>query len=485
MAANETENNQSTGTPEKGTSYRGPWGHMIRGMWRSPLGVFGIALTTVCITLMLVGLLVDQMGILHNPYIGVITFMILPGGMVTGLLIIPLAAYLRRRQYYKYGIVKDHLQINLSDHKHRKVVIGFLVLTVINISILGLIAYEGYHFTDSPYFCGQVCHQVMDPEYTAYQRSPHVKVACVECHIGPGADWFVRAKISGLRQVIAVLTDSFSRPIPAPVTHLRPARDTCEQCHWPEKFHGKKVKIFTHFSNDDQETPEVNEIALHIGGHNPTTGAFEGIHWHVSENNKVSYLAVDEKRTQVARVRVTRPDGSEEEFVKEDIEVPEGAELEWRTMDCIDCHNRPTHIYDMPDEVVDFGLLSGAMNNKIPGIREDGLTALNKEYQTREEASETLVDFLVNLQTLRGGEEHVQKWEADIRKAGEYLLEKWLGNVWPETNVVWGTYLGHLGHQHYDDSGFGCFRCHDEEHTSAAGNVISQDCETCHDEPDF
>jgi hypothetical protein len=485
MAENDSEMQKPGATPGKRTGYRGPWGHIIRGMWRTPLGLFGVALTTVCITLMLVGVVVDQLGLLHNPYIGVITFMILPGGMITGLILIPVAAYLRRRQYYKYGIVREHLQINLSDHKHRKVVIGFIVLTVVNVCILAVIAYEGYHFTDSPYFCGVVCHQVMEPEYTAYQRSPHVRVACVECHIGPGADWFVRAKISGLRQVLAVMTDSYSRPIPAPVHHLRPARDTCEQCHWPDKFHGKRVKTFSHFSNYNQKVPEVTEISLHIGGHNPTTGAFEGIHWHVSENNKVTYLALDEKRTQIARVRVMRPDGSEEEFIKEGLKEEEAeGEPEWRTMDCIDCHNRPTHIYKMPEEVVDFGLLSGKINRDIPGIREDALAAITKEYATRDEARASMVEHLVNLQTLRGGEEQMQKWDEHIRAAGQYLLNEWLGNVWPAMNVQWGTYPDHLGHQYYDDYGFGCFRCHDEEHVSAEGNVISQDCSTCHDEPE-
>lgn len=478
MAENENENKEFDSAQE---GYRGPWGQLIRGMWRTPLGVFGVALTTVCITLMLVGLVLDQLGVLHNPYIGVIIFMILPGGMVTGLLIIPLAAYFRRRQFYKYGISRDHLAINLSDHKHRKFLIGFIFLTVANISILGLIAYEGYHFTDSPYFCGMVCHQVMAPEYTAYQRSPHVKVACVECHIGPGADWFVRAKVSGLRQVMAVLTDSYSRPIPAPVHHLRPARDTCEQCHWPDKFHGKRVKIFTHYANDNQSEPEVNEIALHIGGHNPTTSVFEGIHWHVSANNQVSYLAVDEKRTQIARVKVRRPDGSEEEFVKADMEIPDG-EHEWRVIDCIDCHNRPTHIYDMPDQVVDFGFESKKLNSEISGIREDSLTALTKEYETREDASAKIGEHLMSLQILRNGQEVVDKYGDDLQKAGEYLVSKYLDNVWPETNVNWGTYSGHLGHRYFANNGFGCFRCHDDEHQSAEGNVISQDCTMCHDD---
>lgn len=476
----ESENNESQSTDSR--DYRGAWGHIIRGVWRSPLGLFGIALTTISITLMLVGLVVDQLGILHSPYIGVVTFMILPGGMVTGLLIIPLAAFLRRRQFHRYGVAKGHLQINLSDHKHRKFVIGFIGLSVINISILGIIGYEGYHFTESSYFCGQVCHQVMNPEFTRYSISAHSKVRCVECHIGEGAQWFVKAKISGLRQVLAVMTDNYSRPIPAPVEHLRPARDTCEHCHWPEKFHGKKVKIFTHFTNDDQINPEINEMALHIGGRNPKTGDFEGIHWHVSNNVKVSYLAADKKRTKIAKVAVTRPDGSYQEFINSDIELPEGGEAEWRTMDCVDCHNRPTHVYDMPEERVDFGLLSGAINQEIEGIREDSLIAITKRYETREAATTGIVEHLVELQKLRGTDRFAQN-EADIRKAGAYLVETYLANVWPGMNIEWGTYQIHLGHQFADD-GYGCFRCHDEEHYAENGDVISQDCSLCHDEPE-
>ena len=481
MAENETNQNTTNSDSQK---YRGPWGHIIRGMWRTPLGMFGVVLTTASITLMILGMIVDALGIVHNPYVGIVTYMLLPGGMIMGLSIIPISAYFRRRQYHKYGIVKEHLQINLSDHKHRSFIVGFIILTVVNITILVLVGYEGYHFTDSPYFCGMVCHDVMAPEYTAYQRSPHVKVACVECHIGPGAEWFVQAKISGLRQVLAVMADSYSRPIPAPVEHLRPARDTCEQCHWPDKFHGKKIKIFSHFTNNDQINPEVNELALHIGGHNPQTGDSEGIHWHVSKDVEVSYLAADKKRTQVARVRVKRPDGSEEEFIKEDIELPEGEEEpEWRVMDCIDCHNRPTHIYDMPDEVVDFGLLSKQINPEIEGIREDSLIALKRDYPSREEAEAKIVEHLMGLQKLRG-EEQAQKYEEDIRKTGEYLVESYLNNVWPKMNVTWGTYPGHLGHQHFDETGFGCWRCHDDEHTSESGNYIKMDCDLCHDEPE-
>lgn len=476
-----TENNQNAGGSAD-QPHRSAWGHIIRGMWRTPLGVLGVAITTVSITLMLAGLVIDILGLVDKPYAAILTYMILPGGMITGLALIPLAAYLRRREWHKFGVSKDHLVINLSDHKHRRFVVGFFALTVINFVILAVIGYEGYHFTDSPYFCGMVCHEVMAPEYTVYQRSAHAKVACVECHIGPGAEWFVQAKISGLRQVAAVMTGSFSRPIPAPVTHLRPARDTCQHCHWPEKFHGKKVKIFKHFSNDNQTEPETTEIALHIGGRNPKTDAFEGIHWHVSKDVRVRYFTNDEKRTQISKVQVTLPDGTEKEFVKEDVEVQEGYEGEWRTMDCIDCHNRPTHTYDKPEDRVDFGLLSKKINPALEGIREDSLTVITKKYASREEAATMMGDDLLALQTKRN-KQQAEENRDQILDAADYLLDAYLGNVWPNMNIEWGTYKSHLGHQEAD-AGFGCWRCHDEEHQSESGEVISQDCSLCHDEPE-
>jgi hypothetical protein len=470
--------------------FRGPWGHLVRGMWRTPLGLIGVILTTVCATLMVFGLIIELFGLTDNIYVPLLAFLVLPGGMVTGLILIPLAAYLRRRQWHKYGIAKDHLQVNLSDQKHRKMMVYFVVLTVIFFVLLSVIGFEAYHFSDSPYFCGEVCHQVMEPEFEVYKRSVHSKVVCVECHIGPGAQWFVRAKISGMRQVLAVITNSHSRPIPAPVEHLRPARDTCENCHWPEKFSGKRIKIFTHFSNDNQVSPEVNQIALHIGGHNPVTGDFEGIHWHVSKNVKIEYKAADTRRLAITQVRVTRPDGNQDEFIKTDVTLPPGTEPaegelanEWRTMDCIDCHNRPTHIYDLPEERIDFGLLSKKINPEIIGIREDSLTAISTTFNTREEAKTNMHNRLVELQTNRHGIDYVKRYAADLQKSSDYLLETWLGNIWPNMNIKWGTYGSHLGHQRADE-GWGCFRCHDEEHINSKGDSITQDCSTCHDEPE-
>jgi hypothetical protein len=220
---------------------------------------------------------------------------------------------------------------------------------------------------------------------------------------------------------------------------------------------------------------------LHIGGHNPQTEKFEGIHWHVSKDVEVRYLATDDKRTEIAKIRVKMPDGTETEYAKEGVDVPKEKEGEWRLMDCIDCHNRPTHVYDRPEERVDFGLLSKKINPDIEGIREDSLVVIKKEYSSREDAREKMAGDLLALQQKRNPDQ-AKKNEKDIEKAAAFLLEAYLGNVWPDTKVAWGTYKSHLGHQDADE-GYGCWRCHDEEHVNKDGETISQDCSLCHDEP--
>lgn len=457
------------------------WQEKVGLSAKTPIGLFGIGLTTICLTLTVLGLFAHISGLIENPYAAMVTILIFPSGAILGLILIPVASYFRRKKWFKNNLTKGNVIIDFGKKNHRRSVVLFLVLSVVNITVFSLVVYEAYHFTESDFFCGAICHTVMDPEYTAYQRSPHAKVGCVSCHIGSGAEWYVKAKLSGLRQVKAVLDGSYSTPIPAPVEHLRPAQDTCEECHWPEKFHGKKVKQFVSYTNDDQENPYIEEVALHIGGRNPLTDTFEGIHWHVSNNVKVEYESLDDKRTAIGRIKVTKPTGVTEEYTI-DGGSSEPGEVNWRTMDCVDCHNRPTHVYDNLEEKVDLGLYSKKIDPTIEGIREDGLAVLQKAYSSRKEAQEQIVETLLSLQAERHGTEFVADNEQRLISSGAYLLEAYMANVWPKMNVTWGTYKGHNGHQNEDD-GFGCFRCHDEEHETEFGKTISQSCDLCHDEP--
>ncbi len=464
---------------EKNLKQLNIWARMIRGMWRSPLGLVGVVLCTVCATLLVLGLAAELVGFTENVYVSIFAFMILPLFIMLGLILIPIAAYLRRRQWRKYGIARDYLRIDLSEFKHRRLFIWLIVLTVLSFTVLASIGIKGYEFTNSPEFCGTLCHNVMAPEYTIYQRSSHAKVPCVECHIGSKVSWFVKAKISGLRQVQGVLTDNYHRPIPVPVEHLRPSRYTCEECHWPDKFSGKRVKSFVHYTNDNQQTPIVNKIGLHIGGKNMFTGKYEGIHWHVSKGIEIQYLA-EAKRHDIAKIRVVKLDGSYDEFVKDGVEIPE--DTKWRTMDCIDCHNRPTHVFEMPENMIDAGLYSKKIDMALPGIREDCLTVITKEYKSRAEAKVKMIDDLRQLQVKRNGKDFAKAKKVELQKAGEFILASYLANVWPDMNIKWGTYGSHLGHQRSAE-GFGCMRCHDGEHINGKGDVVPHDCDLCHDNP--
>ncbi len=457
------------------------WQEKVGLSVKTPIGLFGICLTTVCLTMTILGLLGHITGLIENPYAAIVTFLVFPTGAILGLLLIPVSGYFRRKKWFKDNINKGNVIIDFGKKSHRKTVLLILVLSVVNLTVFSLVVYEAYHFTESDFFCGAICHTVMDPEYTAYQRSPHAKVGCVSCHIGSGAEWYVKAKLSGLRQVKAVMDGSYRTPIPAPVEHLRPAQDTCEACHWPEKFHGKKVKQFVSYTNENQKDPAVQDIALHIGGRNPVTDNFEGIHWHVSKNVKVEYESLDEKRTSIGRIKVTKPSGVTEEYTLDGSD-PEEGEVTWRTMDCIDCHNRPTHVYDDLEQKVDFGLYSKKINPEIAGIREDSLTVLQKEYTSRDEAKEQIVESLLSLQAKRHGADFVAANEQTLIASGAYLLDAYMANVWPKMKVTWGTYKQHLGHQN-EEEGFGCFRCHNEQHQTKFGKTISQSCDLCHDEP--
>ncbi len=469
---------KDSGRYEAEEEFENPWPLLVRDMWQTPLGVFGIFLTTISVCLMIIGFFIDLFNIINNPFVGVLTYMILPFCMIAGLALIPLAVYLRNRKLKNEPVIEKS-PLNLKDRKDRRFVTVFVMLTVINVAVLIIAGYEGYRFTDSNYFCALLCHKVMEPEHSSYQRSPHSRISCVECHIGRGEEWFVQAKLSGIPMVFSTLMNKYSKPIPTPVTDLRPAQETCEKCHWPDKFHGKAVKEFYHFTNDNQENPEVQEILLHIGGRNPNSGEFEGIHWHVSQDVKIRYLAADRKLTRIASVRVERSDGSKEEFKREGFSHEEDYELQWRIMDCLDCHNRPTHVFQMPKDIVDFGLLSRKLNPEVPGIYEDSLIALQRKYDSRTEAAKRIPDHFFALQGLRG---ETQKFKKDIKVAAGYLVEAYLNNIWPEMNIWWGTYKGHLGHQ-YAEEGYGCFRCHDDKHRSKNGQTISKDCGLCHDRP--
>ena len=446
-------------------------------MRRHPLSVFGVALTTLSAVLFLFVFLADLFGLHTNPYMGIVFFLILPAFFILGLLLIPAGVYLDRRRRHK-GLEPRRLpSIDLNNPAHRRTALVVVSLTLVNVLIVSLAAYRGLEFMDSPQFCGQVCHTVMEPEFMAYRDGPHSRVRCVDCHIGPGASWFVKSKLDGTRQVVAVMRNNYSRPIETPVRTLRPARDTCEQCHWPEKFHGDKVEVIREYANDEKNTESVTRLMVHVGGGSERMGVATGIHWHMNVANEIEYVATDNKRQVIPYVRLKDRQGNVREFRAAGVTEDQIAKGERRRMDCMDCHNRPSHpLSPSPERAVDAAIARGEISRDLPFARREAVTVLKEPYPDRETAEQKISDKLRSF--------YGQNYAALVPSHGQQIdqlvaaAQRLYGrNVFPKMNVTWGTHPNNLGHTDAP----GCFRCHDDQHKTTDGRVIKQDCDTCHD----
>ena len=412
-----------------------------------------------------------------QPYAGIILFMVLPIVFVAGLALMPIGALWHRRRLRARGeLPQAYPRIDLHDPalRHGAALVG--VATAVNVVILSTASYKSVEHMDSVQFCGATCHTVMAPEYTTYLGSPHSRVACVECHIGEGASWFVRSKLSGTRQVFAVTFHTYSRPIPSPVKHLRPARETCEQCHWPQKFHGDKFLVRTKYQSDEANTKLTTVLVLKVGGR--TWQGSVGIHGrHLTDKQRISYTAIDGKRQVIQRVTYLDDAGRTVEFVSTEVKAtPEQlAAGEQRNMDCMDCHNRPTHVFELPDRAVDRAMFAGEISPDLPFVKKKSVELLKAEYPDQATAAAKIAAGLVDFYKGSYPETYANH-RALVETAAQGLVAIYRRNVFPDMKVAWGTYPNNIGHEDF----LGCFRCHDDNHKSADGRTITQDCSACH-----
>ena len=445
---------------------------------RHILSLAGAALTTISAVLFLTVLLADLFGLHSNPYLGIVFFLFLPAIFLAGLALIPIGAWLeRRRQRQGRPPSTAHWpRLDLNDPIHRRTALIVIVLTIANVVIVSMAAYRGIEYMDSVQFCGQVCHTVMKPEFTAHQDGPHARVACVRCHIGPGAVGFAKAKMSGTRQLVAIALHTYARPIPTPVRTLSPARDTCEQCHWPGKFHGDKVRRVYEYGDDEKNTESVTTLQVHVGGGSERLGVAQGIHWHMNIANEVAYIATDDRRQVIPWIRVKDRFGAVREYAVEGVTPAQLANGERRVMDCMDCHNRPSHgIAPTVERAVNERMAVNAIPKTLPFIRREAVKALKVDYTSQDAANAGIAEALRGFYRTRAADLSPTRTE-DIDKAVQATKEVYRRNVFPEMNVRFGTYPNNIGHVDFP----GCFRCHDDDHKTKDGKAIGQDCETCH-----
>ncbi len=449
---------------------------------RNWITLLGSIITTVAAVLLGGFLVMGFFVMTDSPYLGIMAFMVLPAVFVGGLLIIPIGAYwetFKEHRRKRLGMPEVPLPtlpfpvLDFNNQHIRRVTAIVAALTIINVIILVAVTYQGVVYMDSVPFCGQTCHTVMQPEFVAYSNSPHSRVECVECHIGPGAPWFVKSKMSGLSQVLAVTFNTYPKPIPTPVENLRPSRDTCEQCHWPEKFTGDRLKVIPKYQDDESNTKATTVIQMHIGGGHSQ----KGIHsWHISPDHKHTYYAVDKQRQKIAKVRVDKGDGTSVTYQapKDKYTPDELAHAEERVMDCIDCHNRPTHIFKLPAQAVDESMAAGRIDTTLPFIKKTAVDVLTEAKGTHGDLDQ--IDKAIHA--------FYQEKYADLATSGKDRIDAavkevqaiYSRNVFPDMDVTWGVHPNNLGHEQSP----GCFRCHDDSMQTEDGKSIGQDCTTCH-----
>lgn len=439
----------------------------------NPVTLLGVAAALFGLAAIVIFYLLNALQARSNPYLGIFLFMVFPGVLIFGLVLIPIGMWLERRRLGR-GSTRP-VVVDFGDPRHRNAAITFVVGTCVFLLLTTIGLYETYHYTESVSFCGEVCHAVMEPEHTTYQTSPHAEVKCVECHIGSGADWYVKSKMSGARQVVKALLNEYPQPIPTPVKNLRPAQDTCEQCHWPQKFTEPKVVTLDRYLGDEQNSPWRIRMLMNVGGQSTSSGHASGIHWHIDDANRISYVASDSSRQSFDRVAWRRGDewivytaggvALPDSFLEARREL--GLE---RTMDCMDCHNRPAHRFASPRDGVDDALHSGRLDASLPWIKRDAVAALSREYATTGEAHESIAA------ALRDGDDASGAPDSRRLAAVAVVQEIYDGSMFPHMRARWDRYPNHNGHAIFP----GCFRCHGSDLSTADGQTISADCNLCH-----
>jgi hypothetical protein len=441
---------------------------------RNIISRIGVVLVTSAAVFWLFLLPSSVRGEFQHPYLGILAYLVLPGIFFVGLLLIPLgiAWHVRReRRAGRYPRIFQPLTLHSPEVKQLALFIG--VTTLANIIIGSQLAYSAVSYMDGVTFCGKTCHTVMQPEYAAYQNSPHSRVECVACHIGPGAGWFVRSKLSGVGQVFAVTFNTYPRPIPTPVRNLRPARETCEACHWPQKFGEDRLRIIHKYADDEGNTLSRTVLLMRIsrgfgspGIHGAHLGPGITIHYNPSDESRQTIPRVEHRGGTSGRTAVYTAGDAKPQTLKD---------LPTREMDCMDCHNRPTHAFQLPERAVDLAMAGGTISPALPWIKKTSVDALRKQYPSQAEAGRAIRAAIEGFYQKNNAAIYGSR-KAEIDEAVKAVLAIYDRNVFPQMKVTWGSYPNNLGHTDFP----GCFRCHDGNHSAPDGKVIANDCNTCH-----
>lgn len=453
--------------------------HKIPSLYHNYLSFIGTVIAAGALVGITLLFLLEVTGQATQPYLGIFTYIMLPGVMVFGLAVVGLGMFRerRRRRTMTPEEIAAFPVIDLNNPRRRRALVAFLAASMLFLFVSAFGSYKAFEFSESVQFCGQVCHEVMKPEFIANQVAPHSKIACVECHVGAGPEGYVKAKMGGVRQLFAVVLGTFKRPIETPVHNMADTRETCSHCHWQGKYYGEKLRVFNHYGYDEDNSLNQSRMLVNIGGGTPETGEVVGSHWHTNMGSEVTYVSSDERRQVIPWVSVRDEKGNVTEYVARTGETsPEFiASRTKRVMNCIDCHNRPTHIYLSPNEAVDRALSIGKLDVTLPFIKAKSVEVLAGAYTTNDEALAAIASGIDSYYrtsypaVYQSRQQTVRDTVAELQKIYQLYF-------FPEMKTDWRAHPNNIGHFNAQ----GCFRCHDGQHVSREGKAIRNDCVLCH-----
>ncbi len=440
---------------------------LLTSHWVSLLGA--ALIVTACFSWLFL-LPLHLRGHLDVPYIGILAFIVIPAVFILGLILTPLGIFLARKK-----IRRGLLEVSDRRAYLRRLAAFLLVTTLANLIIASQVTYRAVQHMETVQFCGQGCH-VMKPEFVAHENAPHARVECVDCHVAPGASGWFRSKIAGARQLMAVLFNNYQRPIESAMesNRLVPAQETCEQCHWPEKFDSVRLRLIPQYGDDESNTRTVTLLVMLIGGRRK--GGIHGA--HVGSGIEIRYAAADAKRQTIPWVEYRDGQaGIAKTYIADGADASSVASLPKYKMQCVDCHNRASHSFELPGRAVNRAMAWGVLPVTLPYLKKESVELLTRSYSSNEEASQKIRRALTDFYQANYPSLCSQRADA-IVSAGREVANIYNRNVFPELRVTWGTYPNNLGHTDYP----GCFRCHDGTHSTAGRNqTIAQDCNTCHE----
>ncbi len=414
-----------------------------------------------------------------NSYIGLYIYIVLPVFLVLGLILVPSGVIITIRR--KKGVESGNNPwpvIDLNTKKDRASVVKIFLITMIFLVASAMGSYRAFEYTESNEFCGKLCHQVEEPEYITYQNSSHARVTCVECHVGKGASWYVKSKLSGLYQVYSVITKKYPRPILTPIHSMRPERETCERCHWPEKFYSRKLRVQRSYLADSANTEWNLSLLMKIGPEFKSMGNSEGIHWHINKDFKIEYISDTRNRESIPWVKLTNLKTGEVKIFKDDqnpLDKKALDNLDIRIMDCMDCHNRPSHLFKSAPDYIDNAFVTGQLPKDLAFFKEAAMEALKMPFPDKETAMHNISEKVLKFYK----DEHPEVLKSDqdrVIKAISVIRQEYNLNAFPYMKADASQYPNHIGHLESE----GCFRCHSGRHKTDKGETISKNCEICH-----